>query len=233
MNLKTVRKAVHGWYNPALHLVVFMNPSSQPIPPSARFDHENHADAARADRGIFGGVARMRRPISNSLRWAILRRDNFSCRYCGHRAVDGAVLVLDHAISVADGGSDHITNLVACCEPCNAGKGADSVLRTLPRQDVINLAGALTECVWCLKSNYGHMPTSIGSRGSAPGFVPGELDAVLDFLVSRDVDDTDTSYLLSEFYSEAAEKGLDWAEAGHFVMEKIILAGPPSMGPDA
>lgn len=57
--------------------------------------------------------------ISKRLRFEILRRDGFKCRYC-HR--DQVIITVDHVIPVALGGSDHPTNLVASCDDCNAGK---------------------------------------------------------------------------------------------------------------
>lgn len=61
--------------------------------------------------------------VSNRLRFEILRRDRFACRYCGARAKeDGAVLELDHVLPKVLGGNDKHTNLVAACVECNGGK---------------------------------------------------------------------------------------------------------------
>lgn len=59
--------------------------------------------------------------VSKRLRYEILRRDNFACRYCGATAPD-APLRVDHVIPRALGGTDVPTNLVTACEPCNSGK---------------------------------------------------------------------------------------------------------------
>lgn len=64
-----------------------------------------------------------RKPLSRSLRFQILRRDNHACRYCGATAPD-VKLTVDHVVPVALGGSDDPTNLVAACQGCNAGKDA-------------------------------------------------------------------------------------------------------------
>lgn len=61
--------------------------------------------------------------ISTRLRYEILRRDGFTCRYCGAKAPD-AVLEVDHVLAVALGGTDEPTNLVTACEPCNSGKAS-------------------------------------------------------------------------------------------------------------
>jgi hypothetical protein len=62
--------------------------------------------------------------VSTRLRWEILRRDQFACRYCGARANDGAVLEIDHVLPKILGGKDKADNLVAACEACNSGKGS-------------------------------------------------------------------------------------------------------------
>ena len=62
--------------------------------------------------------------VSNRLRYEILRRDRFACRYCGARAGDGAVLEIDHVLPRVLGGSDKAENLVTACVACNSGKGS-------------------------------------------------------------------------------------------------------------
>ena len=62
--------------------------------------------------------------ISRSLRFAVLRRDHFTCRYCGRTPSDGTKLTVDHLIPVAHGGSDDPMNLITACLECNAGKAA-------------------------------------------------------------------------------------------------------------
>lgn len=66
--------------------------------------------------------------IQTRVRFRVLERDNFRCVYCGATA-EQARLVIDHVVSVADGGSNDESNLVAACEECNAGKGRRSVER--------------------------------------------------------------------------------------------------------
>src|SRR5687768_12098791 len=61
--------------------------------------------------------------VSRRLRFEILRRDAYSCRYCGSKAPDVS-LTVDHVVPVALGGGDEPSNLVTACTPCNAGKPA-------------------------------------------------------------------------------------------------------------
>ena len=60
------------------------------------------------------------------LRYEILRRDGYRCRYCGNTADDGAKLHVDHVIPASLGGTDDPGNLVAACADCNRGKASTS-----------------------------------------------------------------------------------------------------------
>lgn len=64
--------------------------------------------------------------VSRRLRYEILRRDGFTCRYCGAKAPD-VTLTVDHVLAVALGGGDEPQNLVTACADCNAGKGSSTV----------------------------------------------------------------------------------------------------------
>jgi hypothetical protein len=69
------------------------------------------------------GRPRARQPIPAGLRFAVLARDGFRCRYCGCTASEpGVVLQLDHVVPVAAGGATSEDNLVAACADCNLGK---------------------------------------------------------------------------------------------------------------
>jgi hypothetical protein len=62
--------------------------------------------------------------VSKRTRFEVLRRDNYTCRYC--RSADNPLRV-DHVTPVALGGTDDPTNLVAACQDCNAGKSSTSL----------------------------------------------------------------------------------------------------------
>jgi hypothetical protein len=61
--------------------------------------------------------------VSKRVRYEVLRRDNFTCKYCGGSTPD-VTLTIDHVIPVALGGGDDPSNLVAACTDCNAGKSS-------------------------------------------------------------------------------------------------------------
>lgn len=61
--------------------------------------------------------------VSKRARFEVLRRDDYTCRYCRSRE---EALTIDHVLPVALGGSDDPSNLVACCKDCNSGKTSSS-----------------------------------------------------------------------------------------------------------
>jgi hypothetical protein len=72
-----------------------------------------------------------RKWISNRVRFEVLKRDDFSCHYCGAKPPD-VRLEVDHIQPVAKGGSNDDGNLVAACERCNCGKRDISLNERLP-----------------------------------------------------------------------------------------------------
>lgn len=56
--------------------------------------------------------------ISDSTRWRIWERDNFTCHYCGKRQF----LSVDHKVPVSLGGTDDDSNLLTACSKCNSKK---------------------------------------------------------------------------------------------------------------
>ncbi|WP_460362855.1 HNH endonuclease [Thermus antranikianii] len=50
----------------------------------------------------------------------ILRRDRYTCQYCGRQ---GGELTVDHVLPRSRGGRSTWENLVAACRPCNLKKG--------------------------------------------------------------------------------------------------------------
>jgi 5-methylcytosine-specific restriction endonuclease McrA len=77
---------------------------------------EQEYDARRKE------VLEERAKLKPSLRYTILRRDNFRCKYCGRCADDGVKLHIDHIIPVSKGGLTIEDNLQTLCQDCNMGK---------------------------------------------------------------------------------------------------------------
>ena len=59
-----------------------------------------------------------------SLRWKIMLRDGFKCKYCGRSSNDDVVLHVDHILARSHGGNDDLDNLITSCRECNLGKSA-------------------------------------------------------------------------------------------------------------
>lgn len=62
-----------------------------------------------------------RKAIPKKTRFEVLKRDKFTCQYCGRQAPD-VVLNIDHITPIAKGGTNEITNLITSCFDCNSGK---------------------------------------------------------------------------------------------------------------
>jgi len=85
--------------------------------------------------------------VSKRLRFEILRRDGFACRYCGATGSDSELHV-DHVVPEALGGADEPTNLVTACADCNRGKAAispDQGLVENVADDAMRWASAMEE----------------------------------------------------------------------------------------
>lgn len=101
-----------------LGLVWFCEPCGRWMTP------EEYKGEFRRHGNICAAHRRQRRsPIGRRLRFAILRRDGFKCRYCGRPAPEVALHV-DHVLPVVRGGTDEPDNLVTACPDCNHGKGS-------------------------------------------------------------------------------------------------------------
>ena len=60
--------------------------------------------------------------MTDSLRYDIMKRDNFRCVLCGRTAREGVKLHVDHIVPVAKGGLTVPDNLRTLCDQCNLGK---------------------------------------------------------------------------------------------------------------
>jgi 5-methylcytosine-specific restriction endonuclease McrA len=65
-------------------------------------------------------MIRRPRPTVRLTKREVLRRDDYTCQYCGQRTLN---LTIDHVIPRRLGGRHTWQNLVAACPPCNHRKG--------------------------------------------------------------------------------------------------------------
>jgi hypothetical protein len=83
--------------------------------------------------------------VSRRLRYEVLRRDGFACRYC-HRS--DIPLEVDHVIPESLGGTTVPENLVVACADCNAGKASstpDATIVAGVTDDALRWAAAMRE----------------------------------------------------------------------------------------
>lgn len=99
--------------------------------------------------------------VSKRLRYEILRRDNYRCRYCGAGAPD-VELRVDHVTPDALGGATEPSNLVTACEPCNSGKSSttpDAPVVDEVQQDALRWSQAIKAAAASLEADL-----EVGSR---------------------------------------------------------------------
>ena len=65
-----------------------------------------------------------RKSLTNSLRYDVMRKDNFKCRLCGKSPANDIKirLEIDHILPVSKGGTNDLNNLQTLCQFCNSGK---------------------------------------------------------------------------------------------------------------
>jgi len=74
-------------------------------------------------------VGRARDPLPAKLRFGILQRDGFRCRYCGRPcSTPGVVLHVEHVVPRAGGGATTEDNLLTACEECDLGKSTRAMV---------------------------------------------------------------------------------------------------------
>ena len=60
--------------------------------------------------------------LSSKVKDLILQQSNYQCQQCGARAVDGAILQVDHIVPRSKGGTNDLDNLQCLCSVCNNKK---------------------------------------------------------------------------------------------------------------
>lgn len=65
-----------------------------------------------------------RRLMTRALREQIMKRDHYTCQFCGKYMPDEIGLQIDHIVPVSKGGKSVPSNLRVLCSKCNASKGA-------------------------------------------------------------------------------------------------------------
>lgn len=84
---------------------------------------KNEYDNLKRENKLYEISGRIeRRKMTNSMRYDVLKRDNYRCIICGKGRYDGVKLEVDHIVPVSKGGKTEISNLQTLCDRCNSGK---------------------------------------------------------------------------------------------------------------
>lgn len=83
---------------------------------------ERQARKVREEEQRKEAIKRERSKLNASLRYDVLKRDNFRCVICGRSAADGVTLHVDHIKPISKGGKTELNNLRTLCDYCNLGK---------------------------------------------------------------------------------------------------------------
>lgn len=84
------------------------------------------------------------RQIDQKVSWAVYKRDDYKCRYCG---ADSVPLTVDHLVLWEDGGPSIMDNLVSSCRRCNKTRGNTPYKDWLNSAFYQNLSKGITDSV--------------------------------------------------------------------------------------
>ena len=90
--------------------------------PTTTYLQTKHAGKSFFNQKIID--CQIRNEANKKMRFEILKRDNFTCRYCGRspRANQNVILEIDHIHPQSKGGVYEKENLITSCHDCNGGK---------------------------------------------------------------------------------------------------------------
>jgi hypothetical protein len=108
-----------------------------------------------------------REAISVAMRFHILRRDNYTCQYCGAKAPDTA-LHIDHVEPVAGGGTNAPANLITACIRCNIGKGAGAAKGAVDRPLTAREVGLSRKADWWMAAEHRSVWALTAYAGECP-----------------------------------------------------------------
>jgi hypothetical protein len=89
-------------------------------------------------------LRKSQRQIDMHMQWAVFKRDNYTCRYCGR---DGVPLSVDHILLWERGGPTIPENLLTACRKCNKDRGSTEYPDWLASPHYQKRAVHLTEAV--------------------------------------------------------------------------------------
>lgn len=107
-----------------------------------------------------------RQSLPANVRFDVLRRDDFRCRFCEGKPGNDRLHV-DHLIPWSLGGSDHPDNLTTACDRCNIGKSARTLIpRAMLARPDVDSAG------YVLWKQFGDWNVEVVEDGIIKGEIP-------------------------------------------------------------
>lgn len=165
--------------------------------------------------------------VSRRLRFEILKRDGYTCRYCGAKAPD-VVLHVDHVVPISLGGGDEPNNLVSSCADCNAGKGS-----TAPSDDIVSdvdttailFAQAAERAATRRRAELGQLDGLLGDfdavwRAYGDHWRPGDWTTSVETFMGHGLNETDLDRLIAATFAKGRSAyfryfcGCCWREIG-------------------
>lgn len=79
--------------------------------------------------------------IRGKKRQQVFAQDGYRCAYCllDLKSQPSIISTIDHVIPLRDGGTNDITNLLACCFFCNSARGARAIHEFAGRETIVRL----------------------------------------------------------------------------------------------
>lgn len=77
-----------------------------------------------------------RKNISKKLRFEVLKRDDFRCKYCWKTPWEWVKLQIDHIIPVSKWWENEIENLLTACRDCNIWKWDRLITKKSSQRDM-------------------------------------------------------------------------------------------------
>ena len=100
-------------------------------------EYAHEAYAAFSDKRTWAASAIKERVRRRSVEELLIERDGTSCFFCGASFIDEIKPTLEHLLSISDGGSNHMSNLVLACELCNFHAGSLPIVEKVALRDML------------------------------------------------------------------------------------------------
>ena len=117
-------------------------------------------------------------PWPRGLKRKLMRRQNNTCAYCGHRRISSS-MEIDHITPVVRGASNDESNLQVICRPCNMRKGiqTDEEFRTryarlVPQRRLTPPGRRISQSEFTAETRQTRQTDSVDSSGG-PVLYPG------------------------------------------------------------